>query len=103
MTSFVVSLLQITKHLQIQALADQAISKVSDCLIMEVQHFLVFNQALTKDVSKISCIPTQTATLDKHVVHHKKFDLIARINHLQGCHVWQDCLEIQQYLEKFEF
>ena len=77
-----------------EALADQAISKVGDCLIMEVQHFLVFNQALTKDMSKISCIPTQTVTLDKHVVHYKKFDLIARTNHLQGWHVWEDCLEI---------
>ena len=41
-----------------QALADQDISKVGDYLIKQAKRFLVFNQAVTKDESKISCTPT---------------------------------------------
>ena len=66
-----------------QALADQVISKVGDYLIIQVKRFLVFNQAVTKYISKISCNPTLTvpATLDEDIAGHKKFDLIATINH----------------------
>ena len=66
-----------------QALADQEISTVGDSLIIQVKHFLVFNQAMTKDISKISCTPALTVpvTLDEDVGDHKKFNLIATINH----------------------
>ena len=66
-----------------QALADHEISKVGDCLIIQLKHFLVFNQAVTKDITKISCTPTLTVpvTLDEDKVGHKKFNLICTINH----------------------
>ena len=66
-----------------QALADQEISKVGDYLIIQVKRFLVFNQAVTKDISKISCIPTLTVpvTLDEDIVGHNKFNLFSTINH----------------------
>ena len=66
-----------------QALADQEISKVSDYLIIQMKRFLVFNQAVTKDISKISCTPTLSVpvTLMEDIVGHKKFMLIATINH----------------------
>ena len=66
-----------------QALADHEISKVCDCLIIQVKHFLVFNQAVTKDITKISCSLTLTVpvTPDEDKVGHKKFNLIATINH----------------------
>ena len=67
-----------------QALADQDISEVGDYLIIQVKRFLVFNQAVTKDVSKISCTPTVAVpvTLDEDIVGHNKFNLFATINHL---------------------
>ena len=42
------------------------------------------NQALTKDISEISCAPTLTlsVTLDKYIIGPEKFNLIAAINHL---------------------
>ena len=48
-----------------------------------MKYFLVFNQAVTKDISKISCSPTLTVpvTLDEDIVGHKKLNLIATINH----------------------
>ena len=66
-----------------QALADQDISEVGDYLIIQVKRFLVFNQAVTKDVSKISCTPTVAVpvTLDEDIVDHNKFNLFATINH----------------------
>ena len=66
-----------------QALADHEISKVGDYLIIQVKRFLVFNQAVTKDITKISCTLTLTVpvTLDEDVVGHKKFNVIATINH----------------------
>ena len=65
-----------------QALANQEIPKVGNYLITQVKDFLVFNQAVTKDVSKISCTPTLTVpfTLDEEIVDHKKLNLIATIN-----------------------
>ena len=56
-----------------QALADQEISKVGDYLTKQAKRFLVFNQAVTKDKSKISCTPTQKVpvTLDEDIVGHK--------------------------------
>ena len=65
-----------------QALTNQEISKVGNYLIMQVKYFLVFNQAVTKDISKISCTPTLAVpfTLDEEIVDHKKLDLIATIN-----------------------
>ena len=66
-----------------QALTDPEISKVGDCLIIQVKRFLVFNHAVTKDITKISCTPTLTVpvTLDEDIVDHKKFNLTATINH----------------------
>ena len=67
-----------------QALADQKISKVGNYLIIQVKCFLVFNEALTKDLSKPFSTPTLPVpvTLDDHkVVGHNKFNLIATINH----------------------
>ena len=66
-----------------QALADQKISKVGNYLIIQVKCFLVFNQALTKDISKLFCTPTLPVpvTLGDHkVVGHHKSNLIATIN-----------------------
>ena len=65
-----------------QALTNQEISKVGNYLITQVKYFLVFNQAVTKDISKISCTPTLAVafTLDEEIVDHKKLDLIATIN-----------------------
>ena len=67
-----------------QPLADQKISKVGNDLIIQVMCFLVFNQGLTKDITKLFCITNVTVpvTLDDHnIVGHKKFNLIATINH----------------------
>ena len=67
-----------------QPLADQKISKVGNYLIIQVKCFLVFNQALTKDISKLFCIATVTVPVtldDPKIVGHKKFNLIATINH----------------------
>ena len=67
-----------------QPLADQKISKVGSYLIIQLKCFLVFNQALAKDVSKLFCIATVAVpvTLNDHkIVGHKKFNLIATINH----------------------
>ena len=53
-------------------------------LIIQVKCFLVFNQPVTKDISKLSCTPhsNSTVALDNHkIVGHKKFNLIATINH----------------------
>ena len=52
-------------------------------LIIQVKHFLVFIQVVTKDISKISCILTLIAPviLDEDTVGHKKLNLIARLNH----------------------
>ena len=52
-------------------------------LIIQVNHFLVYNQAVAKVISKIYCTPTLTVpvTLDEHIIGHKKFNLIATINH----------------------
>lgn len=57
-----------------QALTNQEISKVGNYLITQVKYFLVFNQAVTKDISKISCTPTLTLpfALDEEIVDHKK-------------------------------
>ena len=51
-------------------------------LITQVKDFLVFNQAVTKDLIKISCTPTLTvpSTLDEEIIDHKKLYLIATIN-----------------------
>ena len=56
---------------------------MGDYLIIQVKRFLVFNQAVTKDISKISCIPTLTVpvTLDEDIVGHNKFNLFSTINH----------------------
>ena len=45
--------------------------------------FLVFNQALTKNISKISWIPPLAVPvkLNKDIVDHKKFKLMTTINH----------------------
>ena len=69
-----------------QALADQEFSKVGEYLIIQVKCFLVFNQALTKNISKISCKPPLTVpvTLNKDIVDHKKFNLMTTINHLHN-------------------
>ena len=67
-----------------QALTDQKISKVGNYLIIQVKCFLVFNQALTKDISKLFCTPTLPVPVtldDRKVVGHNKFNLIATINH----------------------
>ena len=66
-----------------QALADQEISTVGDSLIIQVKHFLAFNQVVTKDISKISCTPALTVpvTLDEDVGGHQMFNLTATINH----------------------
>ena len=65
-----------------QALANQEIPKVGNYLITQVKDFLVFNQAVTKDLIKISCTPTLTVpfTLDEEIIDHKKLYLIATIN-----------------------
>ena len=51
---------------------------MGDYLIIQVNHFLVFNQAVTKDISGISYTPTLTVpvTLDEDIVSFKKFNLI---------------------------
>ena len=56
---------------------------MGDYLIIQVKRFLVFNQAVTKDISKISCIPTLTVpvTLDEDIVGRNKFNLFSTINH----------------------
>ena len=66
-----------------KALADQEISKVADYLIIQLKRFLVFGQAVTKDIIRISCNPSQTVpvALDKDIVGHKKFNLIATISY----------------------
>ena len=48
-----------------------------------VKPVLVFNQAVPKDINKISCNPTLTVsvTLDEDIVGHKKLNIIATINH----------------------
>ena len=53
-----------------QALADHEISKVGDYLIIQMKPFLVFNQAVTKNINKISSTPTLTVpvTLDEDLV-----------------------------------
>ena len=61
------------------AVADKAMSKVGDYLIIQVKHDLVSNQAGTKDISRISCISTVTVSVT--IGGHKKFNLIATINH----------------------
>ena len=50
-----------------QVLADHEIFKVGDYSIIQVKHFLVFNQVVTKDITKIFCSPTLTVpvTLDE--------------------------------------
>ena len=55
---------------------------MGDYLIIQVKRFLVFNQAVTKDISKISCNPTLTVlvTLDEDIIG-LGFNLIATINH----------------------
>ena len=62
------------------ALADHEISKVGDYLIIQVKRFLVFNQAVTKDITKISCILTLTVpvTLDENVVDQLTIQVIWR-------------------------
>ena len=66
-----------------QVPADHEISKVGDYLTIQMKRFLVFNQEVTKDITKISCTPTLAVpvTLDDDIVGHKKFSLIATINH----------------------
>ena len=62
---------------------DQQISEVGDYLIIQVKHFFVYNQALTKNISKISCTPTPTipVILDEDIVVDKKFNRIATMKH----------------------
>ena len=45
--------------------------------------FLVFNQGVTKNITKISSTPTLTVpvTLDEDIVGYRKFNIIATINH----------------------
>ena len=52
-----------------QAVATQETFKLADYLIIQVKRFLVFNQAVTKDINKISCTPTVTVsvTLEKDI------------------------------------
>ena len=56
---------------------------MGDYLIIQVKPALVLNQAVPKDISKISCTPTLTVpvTLDEDIVGCKKFNIIATINH----------------------
>ena len=58
-------------------------SKVGAYLIIQVKHVLVSNEAGTKDINKISCIPTEkvSVTLGENILGYKKFNLIAAINH----------------------
>ena len=49
---------------------------------MQVKHFLVFGQAVTKGIINISCGPTLTVPVnDEDIVENRKFNLIATINH----------------------
>ena len=66
-----------------QTLADHEISKVGDYLTIQGKHLLVSNQTVTRDITKIYCTPTLTVpvALDEDIVVHKKFNLIATINH----------------------
>ena len=66
-----------------EALADQEVSKVGDYLIIQVKHFLVFGQVVTKYISKTCCTPTPTVpvTLDADIVDHKKLNVTTTINH----------------------
>ena len=50
-----------------QVLADHEIFKVGDYSVIQLKRFLVFNQVVTKDITKIFCSPTLTVpvTLDE--------------------------------------
>ena len=63
---------------------------MGDYLIIQVKYVLVFNQAGTKDVSRISytCTVTVSVTLDEDIVGHKNFNLIATINHSSNLAKW---------------
>ena len=65
-----------------QALANPEIPKVGNYLITQVKDFLVFSQAFTKNISKISCTQTLTLpfALDEEIVDHKKLNLVDTIN-----------------------
>ena len=65
------------------AILEHEVSKIGHYLVIQLKRFLCFDRSVTKDIKYVKCSSTLSVpiTVDTDVVCHKRFKLIATINH----------------------